>query len=116
MEKNHFLNASSSADKFDFLKSFPCTLNLTYKSGKHSPHRWRFSKLFNFLKLYLLRRLNMGYTKGLFSGITTAGEPIVKKLAAVSVFGVLPGAMIASLIYSPPDFIYNRSNSPKSTK
>ncbi|KAI3789282.1 hypothetical protein L2E82_02074 [Cichorium intybus] len=40
----------------------------------------RFSKLFNFLKLFLLRRSNMGYTKGLFSAITRDGEPIVKKL------------------------------------
>jgi len=55
----------------------------------------------------------MGYTKGLFSVIMRDGEPLVKKLAAVSVFGVLPGAMIASLVYSPPDFIYEKKSSSK---
>ncbi|KAM0061717.1 hypothetical protein Hdeb2414_s0004g00139411 [Helianthus debilis subsp. tardiflorus] len=57
----------------------------------------------------------MGYTKGLFSVIMRDGEPLVKKLAAVSVFGVLPGAMLASLIYSPPDFIYNNKHSSSSS-
>ncbi|KAK2660936.1 hypothetical protein Ddye_007469 [Dipteronia dyeriana] len=32
------------------------------------------------------------------------GEPLVAKLAALAKFGVLPGAMIAALIYSPPDY------------
>ncbi|GKD37833.1 hypothetical protein Tco_1258040, partial [Tanacetum coccineum] len=47
--------------------------------------------------------------------ITRDGEPLVKKLAAVSVFGVLPAAMLTSLIYSPPDFIYNKKNSSSSS-
>lgn len=32
------------------------------------------------------------------------GEPLVRKLAVLSKYGVLPGAMIAALIYSPPDY------------
>ncbi|KAI3459930.1 hypothetical protein Pfo_016593 [Paulownia fortunei] len=32
------------------------------------------------------------------------GEPLVTKLAAVARYGVLPGAMIAALFYSPPDY------------
>ncbi|KAL4579152.1 hypothetical protein LXL04_015289 [Taraxacum kok-saghyz] len=75
---------------------------------------YRLPSPLSFLKLSL--QSNMGYTKGLFSAITRDGEPLVKKLAAVSVFGVLPGAMIASLIYSPPDFVYNKNTSPKSPK
>ncbi|KAG8632203.1 hypothetical protein MANES_18G002601v8 [Manihot esculenta] len=32
------------------------------------------------------------------------GEPLVAKLAAVAKYGVLPGAMVAALIYSPPRY------------
>ncbi|EYU36588.1 hypothetical protein MIMGU_mgv1a017608mg [Erythranthe guttata] len=32
------------------------------------------------------------------------GEPLITKLAALAKYGVLPGAMIAALIYSPPDY------------
>ncbi|KAF4349325.1 hypothetical protein G4B88_003157, partial [Cannabis sativa] len=33
------------------------------------------------------------------------GEPLIRKLALVSKYAVLPGAMIAALVYSPPDFV-----------
>ncbi|GER49692.1 lipoteichoic acid synthase [Striga asiatica] len=33
------------------------------------------------------------------------GEPLVAKLAAAAKYGVLPAAMIAALVYSPPDFV-----------
>ncbi|CAA0812667.1 Unknown protein [Striga hermonthica] len=33
------------------------------------------------------------------------GEPLVAKLAAAARYGVLPAAMIAALVYSPPDFV-----------
>ncbi|KAL9262944.1 hypothetical protein AKJ16_DCAP11403 [Drosera capensis] len=32
------------------------------------------------------------------------GEPLLSKLAMVAKFVVFPGAMIASLVYSPPDY------------
>ncbi|GAB2232426.1 hypothetical protein Droror1_Dr00011459 [Drosera rotundifolia] len=32
------------------------------------------------------------------------GEPLLSKLATVAKFVVFPGAMIASLVYSPPDY------------
>ncbi|PIN05262.1 hypothetical protein CDL12_22202 [Handroanthus impetiginosus] len=32
------------------------------------------------------------------------GQPLVTKVAAVAKYGVLPAAMIAALVYSPPDY------------
>uniref|UniRef100_A0A2N9EPM7 Uncharacterized protein n=1 Tax=Fagus sylvatica TaxID=28930 RepID=A0A2N9EPM7_FAGSY len=32
------------------------------------------------------------------------GEPLVAKLAALAKYVVLPGAMVAALVYSPPDY------------
>ncbi|KAF4352412.1 hypothetical protein G4B88_018844 [Cannabis sativa] len=44
------------------------------------------------------------------------GEPLIRKLALVSKYAVLPGAMIAALVYSPPDFVYYSNNNPKPSK
>ncbi|CAB4267529.1 unnamed protein product [Prunus armeniaca] len=43
------------------------------------------------------------------------GEPLVTKLAVLAKYVVLPGAMVAALIYSPPDYTSSK-NDPKSTK
>jgi hypothetical protein len=42
------------------------------------------------------------------------GEPLVKKLALLAKYVVLPGAMVAALVYSPPD--YASSSSSRSQK
>lgn len=36
------------------------------------------------------------------------GEPLVTKLAVAAKYAVLPGAMIAALVYSPPDYVINK--------
>ncbi|KAL0322815.1 UNVERIFIED_CONTAM: hypothetical protein Sangu_1900800 [Sesamum angustifolium] len=36
------------------------------------------------------------------------GQPLVTKVAAVAKYGVLPGAMIAALVYSPPDYALSK--------
>lgn len=36
------------------------------------------------------------------------GEPLVTKLAALAKYAVLPGTMIAALIYSPPNYAYSK--------
>ncbi|KAG5542723.1 hypothetical protein RHGRI_015739 [Rhododendron griersonianum] len=38
------------------------------------------------------------------------GEPLVAKLAVIAKYGVLPGAMIAALIYSPPDYVSSKKH------
>ncbi|KGN55532.1 hypothetical protein Csa_011995 [Cucumis sativus] len=38
------------------------------------------------------------------------GEPLLRKLAVFAGYIVLPGAMAAALIYSPPDYIYSKKN------
>ncbi|KAG2698054.1 hypothetical protein I3760_07G133200 [Carya illinoinensis] len=43
------------------------------------------------------------------------GEPLVTKLAVLAKYVVLPGAMVAALIYSPPDYA-SSSKSDKSQK
>ncbi|KAL7261565.1 hypothetical protein ACSBR1_000078 [Camellia fascicularis] len=42
------------------------------------------------------------------------GEPLVAKLAVLAKYAVLPGAMVAALIYSPPH--YSSSSSSSSNK
>lgn len=44
------------------------------------------------------------------------GEPLVTKLAAVAKYAVLPGAMIAALIYSPPDFLSKKPQPASDSK
>ncbi|KAL0368756.1 UNVERIFIED_CONTAM: hypothetical protein Scaly_1094500 [Sesamum calycinum] len=39
------------------------------------------------------------------------GQPLVTKVAAVAKYGVLPGAMIAALVYSPPDYALSKKPS-----
>ncbi|KAK3232042.1 hypothetical protein Dsin_003923 [Dipteronia sinensis] len=41
------------------------------------------------------------------------GEPLVAKLAALAKYGVLPGAMIAALVYSPPEYCSSSSKTDK---
>ncbi|CAK9178284.1 unnamed protein product [Ilex paraguariensis] len=43
------------------------------------------------------------------------GEPLVAKLALLAKYGVLPGAMIAALIYSPPDYASSKDKHHSST-
>ncbi|CAA3024890.1 hypothetical protein CDL12_12699 [Olea europaea subsp. europaea] len=43
------------------------------------------------------------------------GEPLVTKLAKVAQYGVLPGAMIAALVHSPPDYISPKKTSDSKT-
>ncbi|KAE8057437.1 hypothetical protein FH972_014130 [Carpinus fangiana] len=38
------------------------------------------------------------------------GEPLVKKLALLAKYVVLPGAMVAALVYSPPDYASSSSS------
>ncbi|PSR99489.1 DNA helicase [Actinidia chinensis var. chinensis] len=38
------------------------------------------------------------------------GEPLVAKLAVLAKYAVLPGAMVAALIYSPPDYAYEKKH------
>ncbi|KAL5778404.1 hypothetical protein ACOSP7_011330 [Xanthoceras sorbifolium] len=38
------------------------------------------------------------------------GEPLVAKLAVLAKYAVLPGAMIAALVYSPPDYASSSKN------
>ncbi|KAL0545330.1 hypothetical protein IC582_015208 [Cucumis melo] len=42
------------------------------------------------------------------------GEPLLRKLAALAQYVVLPGAMAAALIYSPPDYIYSKKDDKSS--
>lgn len=46
----------------------------------------------------------------------TRGEPLVAKLAALAKYVVLPGAMAAAVIYSPPDYASSSNKESKSTK
>lgn len=43
------------------------------------------------------------------------GEPLVRKLALFAKYAVLPAAMAAALVYSPPDYVYYK-NDDKSSK
>ncbi|KZV40838.1 hypothetical protein F511_29190 [Dorcoceras hygrometricum] len=43
------------------------------------------------------------------------GEPLVTKLAAVAKYGVLPAAMLAAVVYSPPDYARPKKPSPTSS-
>lgn len=43
------------------------------------------------------------------------GKPLVRKLAVFAKYVVLPGAMAAALVYSPPDYAYYK-NDDKSSK
>ena len=43
------------------------------------------------------------------------GEPLVSKLAMLAKYAVLPGAMIAALIYSPPDYSSSKKPDPHSS-
>ncbi|KAG7037970.1 hypothetical protein SDJN02_01603, partial [Cucurbita argyrosperma subsp. argyrosperma] len=38
------------------------------------------------------------------------GEPLVRKLAVFAKYVVLPGAMAAALVYSPPDYAYFKND------
>ncbi|KAK9075183.1 hypothetical protein SSX86_003504 [Deinandra increscens subsp. villosa] len=99
---------------FDMLGTKNCNINkhrVLNKSKKGAKIRVALLEQIKSIRFWERRKAKMGYTKGLFSVIMRDGEPLVKKLAAVSVFGVLPGAMIASLVYSPPDFIYHKKSS-----
>jgi len=40
------------------------------------------------------------------------GEPLVAKLAVVAKYVVLPAAMAAAVIYSPPDYSFSKNNPP----
>ncbi|KAL5845502.1 hypothetical protein ACOSQ3_011557 [Xanthoceras sorbifolium] len=42
------------------------------------------------------------------------GEPLVAKLAVLAKYAVLPGAMIAALVYSPPDYASSSKNESSS--
>lgn len=45
------------------------------------------------------------YSKGRLSLMAIMrGEPLVTKLAMLAKYVVFPGAMVAALVYSPPDF------------
>ncbi|CAL5331982.1 unnamed protein product [Camellia sinensis] len=44
------------------------------------------------------------------------GEPLVAKLAVLAKYAVLPGAMVAALIYSPPHYASSSSSSSSSNK
>nr|GLL37118.1 DNA helicase [Ipomoea trifida]GMD40303.1 DNA helicase [Ipomoea batatas]GMD41975.1 DNA helicase [Ipomoea batatas]GMD43561.1 DNA helicase [Ipomoea batatas]GMD46678.1 DNA helicase [Ipomoea batatas] len=43
------------------------------------------------------------------------GEPLVSKLAVLSKYFVLPAAMAAAVIYSPPDFATEKPKSSSSS-
>ncbi|KAK6939190.1 hypothetical protein RJ641_028721 [Dillenia turbinata] len=38
------------------------------------------------------------------------GEPLVAKLALLAKYAILPGAMAAALVYSPPDYFLKKDN------
>lgn len=42
------------------------------------------------------------------------GEPLVRKLAVLAKYVVLPGAMAAALVYSPPDYAYYKNGDQSS--
>ncbi|KAF3446925.1 hypothetical protein FNV43_RR12105 [Rhamnella rubrinervis] len=44
------------------------------------------------------------------------GEPLVAKMAWLARYAVVPGAMIAALIYSPPDYASSKNDDNKSNK
>lgn len=44
------------------------------------------------------------------------GEPLVAKMAWLAKYAVVPGAMIAALIYSPPDYASSKNDDHKSNK
>ena len=44
------------------------------------------------------------------------GEPLVTKLAVLAKYVVLPGAMAAAVLYSPPDYASSSSSSNNSSK
>lgn len=48
-----------------------------------------------------------------FSGLMR-GEPLVRKLAVFAKYLVLPGAMAAALVYSPPDYVYYKNDDKSS--
>ncbi|XAR61511.1 hypothetical protein NMG60_11015956 [Bertholletia excelsa] len=43
------------------------------------------------------------------------GEPLVAKLAVLAKYGVFPGAMIAALVYSPPDYASSKKRDDQSS-
>ena len=44
------------------------------------------------------------------------GEPLVTKLAVLAKYVVLPGAMAAAVLYSPPDYASSSFSSNNSSK
>ncbi|CAA3005832.1 hypothetical protein CDL12_22202 [Olea europaea subsp. europaea] len=73
----------------------PCNLDLQFEASR-ARKRLRCSGFF--LKFL---RAEGKYLKMLGA---LKGQPLVTKLAKVAQYGILPGAMIASLFYSPPDY------------